>query len=144
MEDFSTIIYVLFIILSLVGGLLRKDKKNSSSPKKAQAPRTQKTTRNEKSFQEMMDEMLKKHAPQQPQYKKERVFSQEPMYEVGKYESDNESLEEIISDEDDHRNKNLRWIMVEEEKSHEARFKVDDWKQAIVISEVLGRPKALQ
>jgi site-specific DNA-cytosine methylase len=144
MEDFSTIIYILFIILSLAGGLLGKDKKNSPSPKKAQTPRTQKTSRNEKTLQEMMDEMLKKHAPQQPESKKETVFSEESKYEFGKYESDNESLEEIISDEGDHRNKNVRWMMVEEEKSHEARFKVDDWKQAIVISEVLGKPKALQ
>ncbi|MCX7742969.1 MAG: hypothetical protein N2167_00245 [Flavobacteriales bacterium] len=148
MEDFSTIIYIVFIILSIVGGLFGKEKKTSSSPKKAQMPQTPKTTSNkkpanEKTLQEMMD-VLKKRASQQSEYKKEPALPEESMNIFEKYETENQSLEEIIGDEDDHRNTNLRWMIVEEEKRHENRFKVDDWKQAIVISEVLGKPKALQ
>jgi hypothetical protein len=88
----------------------------------------------------MMDDMLKEHIPQrQPKY-----VDEEPTYESVKYESEAESLEEIIQDEDDHRNTKMRWMMVEEEKSYDARFKVDNWKQAIIAAEILGKPKALQ
>ncbi len=149
MEDFSTIIYILFIILSIVGGLTGKNKKGSSAPKTPKIPHTQKSDRSEKpskkkSLEEMMDEMLKKHLPQQqPEYAKE-VISERATYEFGKYESNTESLEEIIQDEDDHRNTKIQWIMAEEEKSNDARFKVDNWQQAILITEMLGKPKALQ
>jgi len=149
MEDFSTLIYIAFIIISVVGGLIGKNKKSTSSPKKPQAPQTQKSFRNEKptqekSFQEMIDEMIKKYTPQQqPEYTEEAV-SQEANYEFGKYESDSESLEEIIQDEDDHHNKNIQWLEVQDEKSLNLRFKVDNLQQAILVSEVLGKPKALQ
>lgn len=149
MEDFSTIIYIVFILLSIVGGLMGKNKKRPAAPKKTQIPPTSKSTRSEKpskekSFQEMMDEMLKKHLPQQQPEFIEEAVSEEATYEFGKYESDTESLEEIIQDEDDHRNTKIQWMMIEEEKSHDARFKVDNWQQAMLVSEVLGKPKALQ
>lgn len=149
MEDFSTMIYILFIILSIVAGLMGKNKKSPSAPKTSKIPRTQKSSQSEepskeKSFQEMRDEMRKRDFPQQqPEYTEEAVF-EEPTYEFGNYEQNIESLEEIIQDEDDHRNTKIQWLMAEEEKSDDVWFNVNNWQQAIVVSEVLGKPKALQ
>lgn len=146
MEDITTILYVIFIILTLFGSLIGKNKKNAPvSPNKKKSA-TAKSFKNDQASSERKlgeGEVLKNPTPEyNTTYNQKNIIKLKAEFEAN--ENIPESLEEIIQDEDDHHNTNIKWVVEEEEKSCKTRFYVDNWQKAIVVCEVLGKPKALQ
>lgn len=146
MDDITTIFYVIVIILTLFGGLIGKNKKNAPvSPDKKKSATTKSFKNDQASSERTLGEgeVLKNTIPEY-----NTTFNQKKIIELKEEFEANEivpeSLEEIIQDEDDHRNTKIQWLMAEEEKSDDVWFNVDNWQQAIVVSEVLSKPKALQ
>lgn len=146
MVDIFLIMFVLIFNLSLLITLLGRNKKGASvlpEKKKSTTTKSFKTDQTASDNTTKEADILKKYSPKNNSTYKEQTTT-ELKAEFKENEIISESLEEIIQDEDDHHNTNIQWVIAEVEKSQETRFNVDNWQQAIVVSEVLGKPKAFQ
>lgn len=140
MEDFTIFIYIAFIILSLLGGIMKKNKKAQPAQKqKTPASRpAQKPSTAEKSFKELLEEIQRGFAGNEVRPIAQTETAQEDLYESPV------SLEDIIIDDDDHHMQGISLEDVIEEETVVSRFSETDWREAIVLSTILDKPKALQ
>lgn len=144
MDDFSIYIYIAFILLSLLGGFLKKKKPTQASqPQKTPtAARPQKNTTSEKSFNEILEEIKRGLAGQQTE--NTPTSSYEMKVENNYLSEEKTSLEEIITDDDDHFLKNRDTYFSEEKTVAQNQHLAEDWCRAIILSTILDKPKALK
>lgn len=152
MKDISTLVYIAIILISIFGGIFGKKKKPKALPsnqgnKPQQQPRPQ-----SKSLEEILKEISAGFEQQQaPQKKAEPVYEPDP--EPLTYQLEDTTVEIIDTededvlaydyDEDHHvHGKGFDEIASADRMNEVVEgFVVDDWKKAIIYSEILKRPE---
>jgi hypothetical protein len=134
MDEFGSWIYIAFIVISILSGVLKSSKRSDEKtkkhvPKKTPAPE-------EKSFEEIWREITESKIPA-------------PKPVIQPVEEIEESLEsvttgslEVMIDETSLQNKSIQIQKEPAQDTEKQALENTDWRQAVILSEVLGRPKS--
>ncbi len=137
MDEFGSWIYIAFIVISILSGVLKSSKRSDEKGKKTVPKKTPAPA--EKSFEEIWREITDSKIPApQPV-----IQHEDEVDEIGQsLESVTTGSLEVMIDETSLQNKSKQIEKDLVQDTEKQQLENIDWRQAVILSEVLGRPKS--